>query len=338
MPKEEKQGTTEQQEAESPSLESLLEESPDLTPQPPKQEEEKAEEPAKKGEEEVPKKSEKAEEKPETKEEPEVEKKPESDEKAPAKETEKLTEDQKKWKQAFEDKGKWQKSLTHKSQLINAISDEEVSAMQGELKLRKEMKDVKVEPLPEFIDYETVDAEGDKISVKLPKGKIQEIVDKHVEAAKQAWVKEMGPVLQKGEVAVVEAQRLQSEAHTQAALTGIEKYFEDFPDSGFSFGDDPILSIQDIQEAGATHPDYDKLLNLNAVAERSKAKGITMKEAHIEIFGKSDQQQKAKDKIKEEQQLAQEEKPGQTTKTVTEDEKFDKTLGIGAKKDYSIFD
>ena len=315
MSEETKQDTSEQptDEPQPVSLDDLMDKAP-IVPQgpPPVKEEGKVAEESEKTSESDKKEEDKTVE-PESKTEPKTESKEEpKKEKETDTETKELTGEQKEWKESHDNKTKWQGELTRKSQVVNKYSDEDIINIQAELKLKSELAKVKPDPLPEFIEYEVGkdDVTDEPIKYKLPTTELQKIVDRELEKAKEVWVKEMGPVLAKGEQAVQEAQGLRNDAESNTALVGINKYFDDFPNSKMDLGKDPIQALNDINEAGDTHPEFDKLLNLRMVADRSKAKGITMKEAHIEIFGMSDQEKLATQELKKEQQLAIEEKPG----------------------------
>jgi len=345
MSDEEKKETpeTSEQPAEEPTpvtLEDLVEKAPVVSQGPPKPEEKKEQPKA----EEEPK--EESEPSPEKKEEKKVDPESETESKVEPKEEEETTTEEKipeRFKEAWDDhqnKKKWQGELTRKSQVINKYSDEEIVNIQAEMKLREELKEVSPEPLPEYLEYEVGNDEitGDPIIYKLPSNEIQKIVNKEVEKARKAWTEKMAPEIAKGEQAVQEAETHRREAEAQTAITGIRKYFEDFPSAGIDLGDDPIQTLNDIHEAGEVHPDFDKLLNLRMVSDRSQAKGITMKEAHIEIFGKSEQERIAKERLRKEQETAPEEKPGPTPKAPTPQEEFEKEIGIGVKRTGNVFD
>ena len=118
---------------------------------------------------------------------------------------------------------------------------------------------------------------------------------------------------------MMEAKTKSEYAEHQAAVAHIERYFEEFPEVAFNMGDNSFQTLRDMQDAGPIHPDYDKLLNLNAVADRAAKKGISMIEAHVEMFGKRQQEEKAKETIKEEQAGVQQEKPGKTAPIKNDD-------------------
>jgi len=326
--------TSEQPTDKPVTLDDLMETVPVETPgQKPKKEEPKKEESEKQS------KSENEEEKVASEPKDESEDEPKKEEETTTEETE-LTGEQKEWRESHENKKKWQGELTRKSQLVNQIEDEEIRSIQAELKLRKELEDVKPEPLPDYLEYEVGRDEvtDEPIIYKLPTGELQKIVDREVNKAKEAWTKEMGPVLAKGEQAVQDAEGYRKDAEANTALMGINRYFDDHPDAKIDLGKDPIQTLNDIESAGDTHPDFDKLLNLKMVSDRSSAKGISMSQAHTEIFGKSEQTKKAKDKLRSEQEIALEEKPGQTPKTPTVDEEFEKQIGISGKSKANVFD
>jgi hypothetical protein len=322
-----------EQPASEVGLDDLLKSAPVVATQKPeakKAEPETVEEPAESAEEETketPKETPSSEEVPEEGEAPAK----------PAKETE-IPPEYQEYKKVAEQREKWQKSLTQKSQLVSNYSDEQLQEIQAEIKLRKELEKIQPTPLPEYIEEEYTDELGDKQITKVPSAKIQKIIDQKVEEARNAWIKEKALDFSKGEQAVQEAERLSRESAAHTAIVGISAYFNDFPEAAIDLGDDPVQTLIDIKEAGKFHPDFDKYLNLIAVSERQAAKGITMKQAHNELFGLSEQQKKANEKIRKEQLKAQQEKPGQSSKAVTEDEKFNQSLGIGVKRTDSVFD
>ena len=127
-------------------------------------------------------------------------------------------------------------------------------------------------------------------------------------------------------------------AADQTALVGIEQYFRDFPEKAIDLGDNPLQKLEDIKEAGDTHPDYKKYLNLGTVAQRSTILNGNMRDAHVDLFGKSEQIEKAEETIKKEQESVQPEKPGQSAKVVTEDETFNKELDIGTEQKENVYD
>ena len=322
-----------EQPADEVGLDDLLKTAPVVVTQKPeakKAEPETVAEPAEPAEEEQ---TETPEETPSSEEAPEKGEAPAK----PAKETEVPPEYQE-YKKVAEQREKWQKSLTQKSQLVSSYSDDQLQEIQAEVKLRKELEKIQPTPLPEYLEEEYTDELGDKQITKVPSAKIQKIVDQKVEEARNAWIKEKALDFSKGEQAVQEAERLSRESAATTAIVGITAYYNDFPDSAIDLGDDPVQTLSDIKQAGKLHPDYKKLLRLETVANWSKEKGVTMKQAHNDIFGLSEQQKKANEKIRKEQLKAQPEKPGQSSKAVTEDEKFNRSLGIGVKQMDSVFD
>ena len=238
------------------------------------------------------------------------------------------------WRKDSENKSSWQKSLTKKSQMVNKYDDEKLATIEATAQLMDKMKEFKPEPLPE--EFTIKDEFGEDVKIK--SNILEPYVNKALENAKNKWIEEFAPQIKDAERFKAEAEQATAHASDQAALVRMEQYFGDYPDASFDLGDDPVQMLNDINSAGVTHPDYKKLLNLNAVAQRAAAMRIGMKEAHIDLFGKSEQIKKAEKVIEEEQKVAQSEKPGKTGKVFTEDEKFEKTLGIGIKKQDNAFD
>ena len=238
------------------------------------------------------------------------------------------------WRKDSENKSNWQKSLTKKSQAINKYDDEQLATIEATAQLMDKMKDFKPEPLPEAFTIKDEFGEDVKIKSDI----IKPHIDKILENAKNQWIEEFAPQLKDAEKFKAEAEQATAHATNQAALVRMEQYFGDYPEAAFSLGGDPVEMLNDINSAGPTHPDYKKLLNLNAVAQRAAAMGIGMKEAHIDLFGKSEQIKKAEKTIEEEQKAVQTEKPGKTGKVITEDEKFNKEMNIGQPKKENAFD
>lgn len=241
----------------------------------------------------------------------------------PKQEGPELTEEQKQWKEAHENMSKWRGELTRKSQLIaSELSDDDVRNIQAELKLRDQMKDVKPEPLPS--EFVFTDEFGDEVTIK--SDSVKELIQQEVEKAKQAWIKEVAPQIEEGSRAMQEAKEYAIQARNYTATANIKSYFDVFPNMAFDLGDDPTKTLTDIWEAKENHPDFGKLLKLKAVTEYAKDKGIGLDKAHIELYGESDQKEKARKKIKEEQRGPQSEKPGQSGKTESDDDKVLKSL------------
>lgn len=238
------------------------------------------------------------------------------------------------WRKDSENKSNWQKSLTKKSQMVNKYDDEKLATIEATAQLMDKMKEFKPEPLPET--FKTKDEFGEDVSVK--SDILKPYIDKILENARNKWIEEFAPQIKDAEKFKAEAEQATAHASSQAALVRMEQYFGDYPDAKFDLGDDPVQTLNDINSSGVTHPDYKKLLNLNAVAQRAAAMGIGMKEAHIDLFGKFEQIKKAEKVIEEEQKVALSEKPGKTGKIFTEKETFEKTLGIGTKKLDNAFD
>ncbi|MBU1173760.1 MAG: hypothetical protein KKD44_29670 [Proteobacteria bacterium] len=238
------------------------------------------------------------------------------------------------WRKDSENKKEWQKTQTQKSQIINKYSDDEIELISAKIKLENQTKEFKPEPLPDV--FIVKDEFGEDVNVKTEILKPQ--IEKLIENAKNKWIEEFAPQIKDAEKYRVQAEQATGQAKNQAGIVRIEQYFGDHPNVGFDLGDDPIQTINDIKNAGSTHPDYKKLLNLDAVAHRSEALGCSMKEAHIDLFGKTEQIKKADEIIKEEQKSMQQEKPGQKSKVVTEDEAFDQQMEIGTKQKENVFD
>ena len=243
-------------------------------------------------------------------------------------------EDIETWRKDSENKSGWQKSLTKKSQFINKYDDDKIATLEATAKLMENQKEFKSESLPEF--FTTKDELGEE--VKINSNLLKPHIDSAIESAKKEWVEEYAPQVKDNEKYKAEADQAVMDAANQTALVGIEQYFRDFPDSAFDLGDNPLQTLEDIKKSGNTHPDYKKYLNLGTVAERSKSLKGSMKDAHVDLFGKSEQIKKAEETIKKEQESVQTEKPGQSAKVVTEDEAFNKELGIGTKQKENVFD
>jgi len=243
-------------------------------------------------------------------------------------------EDIEAWRKDSENKSNWQKSLTKKSQFVNKYDDDKIANLEAMAQLQDKMKDFKPDPLPEFIL--TKDEFGEE--VKLNSNLVKPQIEKIIEQSKSKWIEEVAPKLREVESLREQSEQATKNASNQAALVRMEQYFSDFPDNSFDLGDDPIQTINDIDSSGKVHPDYKKLLNLNAVAQRSAVMGISMKEAHIDLFGKTEQIKKAEETIKKEQESVQTEKPGQSVKVVTEDDEFNKSMDIGTIKKDNVFD
>lgn len=339
---------------EQPTAEELIESSPEVTPKRQKQEpkpkeSKKAEEPEKvekpepQQQETEPEKAEEKAEEPvsekaeseETKEEPKESEEEET-------ETAELTEEQSRWKKDSEDKKKWQGELTRKSQLVNAMKDEEVVEVQTHKKLMDKVKDIEIPPVSS--QFEVLVGEDDlgepeykKLSVNKIKG-LKEFIEDRDEKVRQSVINEFAK-----EMAVVEKERkeLQTQSYReeeQRARFYADHYFEEFPDSKFDFGEDMKQTFSDILSVGPMHPDHDRLLNFMAISDRSAKKGITLEDAHKELFGKKEQKLKAKKKLKEEQEGIQQEGPGKTTPPKTEDKEFEESLGIGVKPKVDLFE
>ncbi len=249
-------------------------------------------------------------------------------------------EDVKTWKSDSHQKEKWVKSQTQRSQIINKISDEEIVKIQTELRLRDKVKEVEPEKLPDQITLNagqfSISEDYDKVTIS--SAQIQQMVNEKMEAEKAKWANELAPNVAEYEKMKTDSEQRVQQANNQASLVNMNQYFKDYPDSSIELGEDPIQTLNDIKEAGSTHPDYRKLLNITAVAQRSAELKIGMKEAHIDLFGKTEQQKKAEKKIKEEQAAVQQEKPGQTATILTDNEQTEKELGIGNKMEENVFD
>lgn len=246
-----------------------------------------------------------------------------------------LTEEQQIWKRDHEQKKKWEQAHTKRSQIISKFSDDEIIALNARMQLEEKVKDFKPEPLPEYI--EVVDEFGD--TVKIPSTAIEQMFNKQIEQAQAKWIKEFAPKVVEYDKLEQNYQEQLASASNQAAIVRLNEYYHDFPDMSIDFGEDnPTEKLNEIWESGDTHPDYQKLLDLKAVADRAATKKISMKDAHIELFGKRDQQKKADRVIQEERNGVQQERPGKSGKTPTKDEQFEEGLGIGVKRSSSVFD
>lgn len=238
-----------------------------------------------------------------------------------------LTDEQKIWKKDHEQKSNWEKAHTKRSQIISKYSDEEILALSARMQLEDKSKDFKAEPLPEVI--EVTDEFGDKIKVK--SDDLNKLFAQQLEQNRSQWIKEYAPKIVNYDNLEQGYKKQIADASNQAAIVRLNEYYNEFPDMKIDFEEDPIQKFNDIKEAGETHPDYNKFLDLHAVAERAAMKKISMKDAHNELFGKRDQQKKADKVLEEERNAAQQERPGKSGKIVTKDEEFNKSLGIGVK-------
>lgn len=254
--------------------------------------------------------------------------------------TESSNSEVEKWREDSENKKKWQGELTRKSQLVSSMTDDEVIAVQSHRKLMEELKDLKLPELPTEVELKIRDDFGEVQTVKVRPGEVlpREFMSNLQESIRNQYINEVYTKIADGEKAKREADEMRSKAEANTAAVQIREYFEKFPDAGFDLGDNPVEAIKDVQAAGKLHPDYDKLLNLQAVAQRSATKGISMEQAHHELFGKSDQTKKANQTIAEEQRGIRQETPTPVSARAKpdEDDEFYKVLTEG-QSDIDVF-